>query len=267
MTTPQPPKPRFTFVRDGAARYAPDPPAPAPASPPPPPPLNRFAPRAPTPSSQGAPAPGPPPRRLAPAFGGPPSAHQSPAPGGFGVPPRAAAAPAPPDTRGVGRSLAQLSGSIVVGISALSVARERGLIITYGLGSCVGVAIYDPARKLGGICHYMLPDSRQNSRAATDPLMFGDLAVPALFEAFQRQGGDLARAEVYIAGGASVAALNDVFDIGGRNVRVAREAIVAARQRIRGEECGGRASRTLSLDLATGEILITTPGLQPRRLR
>ena len=96
--------------------------------------------------------------------------------------------------------------------------------------------------------------------------MFGDLAVPELIAAFPKAGGRLNRSQLYLAGGAAMTIGTDVFDIGPRNATVARDVLGRFGLTPAKVEIGGRISRTLTLEVASGTVTVTTPGLTPRRL-
>jgi|GEM_PF-91999 len=188
----------------------------------------------------------------------PPAAPRTLGATGFGVAATMTGRAAPQDAK----------GRIVVGVNALDTAVTQGTLITYGLGSCIAVVLFDSGSHIGAMCHFMLPSSAQDPRrAAGQPLMFGDLAIASLMAAFTRRGGNLNSVEAYVAGGASLAGMNDLFDIGGRNAKIARATLARFNITIRGAETGGRASRTVTLDVASGQVVINTPGLTPRRLR
>ncbi|PKN58776.1 MAG: hypothetical protein CVU56_04260 [Deltaproteobacteria bacterium HGW-Deltaproteobacteria-14] len=176
--------------------------------------------------------------------------------------------PSQPPEASTGSAQEVRNERIVVGVNALATARGAGVLITYGLGSCIAVILLDPNSRVGAMCHYMLPDSTQDPRrSASQPLMFGDMAIAQLAEVFTRRGGDPRNAEAYVVGGASLSGMGDLFDIGGRNARMARVTLERLRYHVRGHEVGDRTSRTASLDLNTGAIVVATPGLAPRRLR
>lgn len=157
---------------------------------------------------------------------------------------------------------------VVVGVNALEVASGSAEIITFGLGSCIAVVLYDAQARVGGMCHFMLADSSLDlRRAQSDPLTFGDLSIPRLLSAFAARGGNPHSAEAFMIGGASIASLSDIFDIGKRNAVMARAMLERHGLRVRGEETGGRSSRTVSLDVQGGTVIIQTPGLTSRRLR
>src|SRR5512140_3022385 len=106
-------------------------------------------------------------------------------------------------------SLAALSGfeqKVVVGVGDLAVSNNPAMVLaTYSLGSCIGVTIYDPVTRVGGLLHLMLPDSSINpSKAARQPAMFADTGVPALFRAAYQMRAEKYRVQIHLVGGAQV---------------------------------------------------------------
>ena len=114
---------------------------------------------------------------------------------------------------------------IVVGISDLKCSRQlNDVIITYALGSCIAVVIYDPVAQVGGMLHCMLPDSTlDKTKAAASPGMFADTGVPLLFKSCYQLGAEKKRMIVKIAGGASVLNDADYFRIGQKNITAMRK--------------------------------------------
>lgn len=138
-------------------------------------------------------------------------------------------------------------------------------VVTYSLGSCVGVTVYDPVAKCGGLLHAMLPDSTINAeRAKARPFMFVDTGLPALFHAVYALGGLKPRLVIKMAGGAQFLDEKRVFNIGQRNVDAVIGMLTKNGVKPGIVECGGNESRTLRLDLASGEVMLETPGKQPR---
>lgn len=136
-------------------------------------------------------------------------------------------------------------------------------IITYALGSCVGVVIYDPVVRVGGLLHVQLPQSSISpEKAARSPAMFVDTGVPALFKAAYALGARKERIILCAAGGASPTARNgeDFFQIGGRNVAALRQMLWRNGVLMKSYDLGGVESRTLVLDLATGEVRVRCNG-------
>jgi len=137
-------------------------------------------------------------------------------------------------------------------------------LVTYSLGSCVGVSIYDPVAKVGGLLHAMLPSSSINlDRAAARPFMFVDTGLPAMFHAVYALGGLKHRLIVKLVGGAEFLDEKKVFNIGQRNVEATRAMLERNSVSLQASETGGRESRTVKLDLANGNFTLDIPGKTP----
>lgn len=158
--------------------------------------------------------------------------------------------------------------NLVVGMGDMLASNSpQCTLVTHSLGSCVGVVIHDPVARVGGMLHAMLPDSTISAeRAASRPFMFVDTGLPALFHAVYALGGVKQRLVVKVTGGAQFLDENRVFNIGQRN----SEAVLSMLDRNgvvpRCVECGGRESRTIRLNLSSGELTLEVPGHQPRLL-
>jgi chemotaxis protein CheD len=148
--------------------------------------------------------------------------------------------------------------SVVVGISDCKVSNDPdSVLVTYALGSCIAVALYDPAAKVGGLLHYMLPESALDTqKAQQNPYMFADTGIKALFEAVKANGGQPRRMVVRLAGGAQVLDGEGIFQIGKRNYLAARRILWKAGILISAEAVGGEVSRTTRLELATGRMWV-----------
>ena len=130
-------------------------------------------------------------------------------------------------------------------------------IVTYSLGSCIGVAIYDADKKVGGILHFMLPDSTIDAdKAREKPCMFADTGIPKLFKSAYQLGLEKTKARVVVVGGAQVLDSADTFKIGKRNYAALRKIFWKNNVLIDAEDVGGTTSRTLFLDVGTGKIWI-----------
>lgn len=137
-------------------------------------------------------------------------------------------------------------------------------LVTYSLGSCVGVALYEPDKKIGGLLHVMLPDSNIHpAKAAAWPSMFVDTGVPRLFHGLYDLGADRNRLIVTAAGGAQFLDTAGVFNIGMRNQQAFVELLARNGFTLQASDFGGVSSRTLRLDLGTGRVQIHTPGIEP----
>ena len=152
--------------------------------------------------------------------------------------------------------------ALVVGMGDMLASNDAtAVVVTYSLGSCVGVAIYDPVARVGGILHAMLPDSSLNlPRAHTRPFMFVDTGLPALFHAVYALGGVKSRLTVKVAGGAQFLDEKKIFNIGGRNIEATHAILKRNGVTPLVAETGGNSSRTLRLDIANGSLSLDVPG-------
>ena len=146
----------------------------------------------------------------------------------------------------------------VVGISDIYVSgNTEEEIITYSLGSCIGLTVYDPAVKIGGMIHYMLPLSKVSpDKAKVKPGMFADTGIPILFREMLNRGGNKDRLVIKVAGGSSLMDDNKLFNIGERNYLVLRKILWKNNLLINSEDIGGNLSRTLRLDIGTGMVTV-----------
>lgn len=152
---------------------------------------------------------------------------------------------------------------IKVGIADLNIAFSPDKLITVGLGSCVGIAIYDKVTGLGGLAHIMLPDSSQFSKI-TNQVKFADLAIPMLVEDMIKKGARLRNMTAKIAGGASMFNFSDksiIMDIGNRNGIAVKNALKILAIPILAEDVGGNKGRTLIFDTESGILSIRTVGM------
>ncbi|MGQ9859480.1 MAG: chemotaxis protein CheD [Thermodesulfobacteriota bacterium] len=156
----------------------------------------------------------------------------------------------------------------IVGIADLQVSNDVGeVLVTYSLGSCIGLLIYDPQAKVGGLLHYMLPDSSLDpSKAVEKPAMFGDTGIPLLFKSAYKLGLEKRRARVVVVGGAQILDDSGYFNIGKRNYAMLRKILWRNNVLIDAEDVGGNVNRTVYLELATGRIWVKTPGQEMREL-
>ncbi|HBY63355.1 MAG TPA: chemotaxis protein CheD [Solibacterales bacterium] len=138
-------------------------------------------------------------------------------------------------------------------------ADPSAVLITYALGSCIGVTVYDPVARVGGMLHYMLPESSiDTAKAAKNPFMFADTGLPLLFRRTLEMGAQKHRLVVRIAGGSQVLDPNGVFSIGKRNYAALRKILWKAGVLVQSEDVGGSGSRTLRMELVSGRCSIRT---------
>ena len=154
------------------------------------------------------------------------------------------------------------SGRIVVGVSDLAITDDTSAaIITYGLGSCIAVTIWDPVSKLGGMLHFMPPTARCNPKRAEErPAMFGDMGIPLLFKACYELGARKDRMIVCAAGGAEILDDDGQFKIGTRNRTILRKLFWKNSVLLAAEDTGGNSSRTLTLNIDGGNVEIRSKG-------
>ena len=155
-----------------------------------------------------------------------------------------------------------MSEVIKVGMADLNVCKAPDVITTLGLGSCIGLVFYDPVSKVGGMVHYMLPDStkvRNNSNIAK----FADTGIDELLRRVIAAGANKGRLIAKIAGGArmfEVSGLSDVGNIGARNAEAAKKILKEKGIRLVAEDTGLNYGRTVELHCDTGEFLIKSVG-------
>ena len=142
-------------------------------------------------------------------------------------------------------------------------ATREDTLITYALGSCLGITLYDPVARVGCLLHAMLPQSSIDpQKAADNPYMFVDTGVPKLFHECYRLGGQKERLIVKVAGGACAHGNeeDDYFKIGKRNIIMLRKLLWKNGVLIAAHDVGGSHSRTMILDIDTGNILLRVNG-------
>jgi len=157
---------------------------------------------------------------------------------------------------------------VVVGVGDLKLSRDpNDLLVTFALGSCIGVTVFDPAHRIGGLLHAMLPRADLAAQATVKPAMFADTGIPELFRGCYALGADRDRLVVCVAGGASrlIEAAGDMFKIGQRNIEMARALLELNNRAVHEWDVGGTHARTLSLDLDTGLVTVRT-GVDERNL-
>ncbi|MBD7909873.1 MULTISPECIES: chemotaxis protein CheD [Clostridium] len=153
-------------------------------------------------------------------------------------------------------------GEIKVGIADLNLVMPPGKIMTIGLGSCIGIALYDRMLKIAGLAHIMLPDSTQ-FKNVPQPLKFADLAIPILVKKMEEKGCNKRNLVAKIAGGASMFNFSDksmVSDIGKRNAESVKVALDKEAIPIIAEDTGGNKGRTMIVDSNDGIVTLKIVG-------
>jgi len=157
---------------------------------------------------------------------------------------------------------------IVVGVADMKVSNEPGVVlVTYSLSSCIGLAIHDPVAQVGGMLHYMLPDSSLDGRKAKkNPYMFGDTGIPALFREAYKLGAKKNRLRVIVVGGAQILDQKGLFNIGKRNYTILRKLFWKNNVMTDFEEVGGNVNRTLKLEIKTGQAWLKISGIGVKKI-
>ncbi len=149
---------------------------------------------------------------------------------------------------------------IVVGIADMKVTKNpEDTLITFSLGSCIGVTIYDPLTRVGGLLHFMLPDSHIDpQKAERNPWIFADTAVPSLFREAYKFGAGKERLKVKVAGGSQIMDGSSYFNIGKKNYIALQTIFRNNGVSVSAEDVGGNGNRTVSMELSSGRVLIKT---------
>ena len=147
--------------------------------------------------------------------------------------------------------------SVVIGIGDCQASSDPdATLVTYALGSCVGLALFDPQTRVGGLLHILLPEASLDAeKAKRNPCLFADSGLPVLLDRCRQLGAVLARLRVWLAGGSAVMDDRGIFNIGKRNQLAMRKALWKAGLMIHGEDLGGNGSRTVRLEPRDGNIL------------
>lgn len=150
----------------------------------------------------------------------------------------------------------------MVNISDYGVGETPGqVLVTFALGSCIAVTAYDATAGVGGMLHFMLPDSGIDAeRARNHPCMFADTGIPMLLDRLYRLGASKHRLAVHAAGAAQMLDGEGFFEIGKRNYLALRRALWKAGLLLHGEAIGGTESRTLRLEIGTGRLWLQQGG-------
>lgn len=151
---------------------------------------------------------------------------------------------------------------LIVGVGDMKVSDDPDTILaTYSLGSCIGVAVYDPVVKVAGMLHYMLPESSlDKAKAQKNPFMFGDTGIPLLFKEAYRYGAKKNRMKVMVLGGAQILDQNGLFNIGKRNHTLVRKMFWKNNVMIDYEQVGGTVNRTVKLAVKNGDAWLKVSG-------
>ncbi|MGG0738022.1 chemotaxis protein CheD [Niallia taxi] len=150
---------------------------------------------------------------------------------------------------------------VKVGIADMNTVKAPELIRTSGLGSCVGIVLYDERRSIAGLAHIMLPDSSLSKSGPVNIAKFADTAITELVNKLGELGASKFSLKAKIAGGAQMfqfSGTSDVMRIGPRNVEAVKKALNTLNIKIWAEDVGGNSGRTIEFNPATHELMIRT---------
>lgn len=146
---------------------------------------------------------------------------------------------------------------VVIGIGEIAVESNPAVLVTLGLGSCVGVCVRDPVERIGAMAHVMLPDS--SGRTISNPGKFADTAVKYVVNKLKEKGCNPTRLEAKIAGGASMFQTNSV-NIGLKNVEAVKFWLERFKIRLKAEDTGGTKARSIEFNIGTGKLMVRKVG-------
>lgn len=155
---------------------------------------------------------------------------------------------------------------ISVGIADMKMTRQEGVLITYALGSCIGVSFYDPMIKLGALLHIMLPEKSGSKDG--NVFKFADTGIRETLRKLSAFGAVKSRMVCKIAGGAKMFEMKStggLGNIGERNTANVRQILKAEGLKVVGEDVGANYARTMLLDVTTGHVCIRSAG-KPERI-
>lgn len=150
--------------------------------------------------------------------------------------------------------------SVKVGMAELKTALSPSSLVTTGLGSCVGVCLWDRTLRIGGMAHIMLPDSTQ-SQAVLNKAKFADTGIPLLIEELSKLGAVKTRLVAKLAGGAQMFSFSGsagIMRIGERNTEAVKKCLEQERIKILAEDTGGNFGRTIEFYTQDGQLSVRT---------
>ena len=157
---------------------------------------------------------------------------------------------------------------IEVNMAESKVAKSPAVMVSRGLGSCLAIIIYDPARKVGAMAHTMLPDI-EKSRIKTNPARFVNSVVPNMLDDMAKLGAHINKNNLVakIFGGAHMFTFidaNNPFSVGDRNIDMAKNVLNQHGIHIVAEDVGGNFGRTVEFFLETGKVRVRTISLKEK---
>lgn len=152
-----------------------------------------------------------------------------------------------------------MSEKLIVGISDWKICRSPDSLITYALGSCVGICLYDKATKIAGLSHIMLPDSSSIADGAKTRSKFADTAIPDMISAMKQQGASASTLTAKIAGGAVMfKSTSNQFNIGERNIEAVKKVLGKLGIPIIASDTGLNYGRTVTFFAENGSLEVNS---------
>ena len=151
---------------------------------------------------------------------------------------------------------------VKVGMADLNVIKAPGILTTLGLGSCVGIVLYDKNNKIAGLAHIMLPNSKE-IKNNENRAKFADTGIELLIEMMVKQGAKKEHLTAKVTGGSQMFSFNNnnsILKIGERNIIATKEKLKDLNIRIISEDTGGNYGRTIEVDAEDGSLLVKTIG-------
>lgn len=145
---------------------------------------------------------------------------------------------------------------IIIGIADYVIVHNPAVLVTIGLGSCVGISIRDPVARFGGLAHILLPSIKE-SKNKDKPLKFADSAIEIVVDSLLKKGCSKTRLEAKIAGGASMFSFGtNTMNIGKRNVEAVKQKLKEMNIPLLASDTGSNYGRTIEFNIATGVMSV-----------
>ena len=153
-----------------------------------------------------------------------------------------------------------MSDKLIIGIADMNMAKGEGMLVTYALGSCIGICLHDPVLKLGALVHIMLPVNMEAGRKT--PMKYADTGIRETLRLMESKGASRNRITAKIAGGAKMFEVgsSSLGNIGQRNIESVHINLKKEGIRLLKEDVGGGVARTLLFDVATGQACVRCYG-------
>ena len=156
----------------------------------------------------------------------------------------------------------------MIGLADMKFSNDpESILTTHSLGACIAVTLYDPEAKMGGILHFMLPESGMDpQKARKNPWIFADTGLPLFFQEAYRRGAEKKRILLRVVGGGEVMGDSRYFNLGKKNYLALRKILWNHEFLIASEDVGGNLNRGVWLEVATGKVWVITSGDREREI-